>query len=361
MRIVFLALAGVLSLLGSGSPKPVSQVLYGPIDGPITAFAQNGSLLGWFAPGVRSCNTVHVLSLNGVEATLPTGTSNVTCRWDMVGPAPQIAIASGSASTLWTLHERATTEFDYVVGASVQEPTERRFSEIAHSKAGAGLWLGGIAGDGTTLVYSVAGVSYVNQIACLSGGSCAEKVSGGGVHLVVGRKDPLIPNTGPALQVAAAAGRIAYVPAVTVVNGVPEASPTRPIEIRDAETGSLVATALPGGTPVSLALSANVLAVLVRTADGLQIAWFDAGHGTQLGSVRVSKKTAPRISTNDQTIVYRVGRSVRGITVGTGAITKIVTTPTTPIGLSLAGSRLAWAENVGGQGSIHAIFLRGRG
>jgi hypothetical protein len=32
-----------------------------------------------------------------------------------------------------------------------------------------------------------------------------------------------------------------------------------------------------------------------------------------------------------------------------------------PIGVSLAGSRLAWAENVNGHGRIRALYVNGRG
>ncbi len=281
MRSVLLALAGTLAFAGSGLSAAGPRPLYGPTDGPITAFAQDGSLFSWFAPGTGTCNTVHVVSLTGVEETLPkTRTRNVTCRWAMGGPAPQLAISAGNGAALWTLHERATTEFDYVVGASAQQPAERRFSEIAHTKAGAGQWLGGIAGNGKTLVYSVAGVAYVNQLACLEGGSCAQRVRGGGIHRVVGRRNVVVHGTGPALQVAAAAGRIAYVPAVTVdAAGQPQASPSRPIEVRNARSGSLVARAKPGGTPVALALSAHVLAVLMHSGAAFRIAWFDALDG----------------------------------------------------------------------------------
>ena len=363
MRSVLLALAGTLAFAGSGLSAAGPRPLYGPTDGPITAFAQDGSLFSWFAPGTGTCNTVHVVSLTGVEETLPkTRTRNVTCRWAMGGPAPQLAISAGNGAALWTLHERATTEFDYVVGASAQQPAERRFSEIAHTKAGAGQWLGGIAGNGKTLVYSVAGVAYVNQLACLEGGSCAQRVRGGGIHRVVGRRNVVVHGTGPALQVAAAAGRIAYVPAVTVdAAGQPQASPSRPIEVRNARSGSLVARAKPGGTPVALALSAHVLAVLMHSGAAFRIAWFDALDGRLLGSVRVGKLVAPQLAASDQLVVYRVGRVVHAVDVVTGTISRIVKTRAKPIGLSLDGSRLAWAENVGGRGTIRAIFLRGRG
>jgi len=363
VRFLPFVAAVVLTLARSASAAPSVQVLFGPVNAPIAAFAQDGSLLAMFVPGSGSCNVVRVVALDGVKAALPKPrTSNVTCRWDMAGPAPQLAVAAGSAAALWTLHEQATTEFDDVVGATVRDPVERRFSEIAHSKAGAGLWLGGVAADGTTLVYSVAGVDYVDQLGCLEGGSCAQKVGGGGIHRVVGRRNPLVPGTGPALQVATAAGRVAYVPAATVGGGGrPLPGRGGPIRILTATTGALVSSPHVPGIPVALALSAHVLAVLTHVGVGQRVVWFDPQTGRRLGYVGVSPDAAPELGVSDQVAVYRVGLTIKQIDLGSGTITKVVKAEADPIGLSLEGTRLAWAENVNGHGSVRAVFLRGRG
>lgn len=358
-----LAVTGLLSLVGAGSPGPRPALLW-TSSKPITAFAQDGQLLSWFTPGVRHCNTVHVLSLGGVKASLPKeNAGTVTCRWDTSGSAPLLAVAARTGAALWTLHEAATTEFDYVVGATVRDPSERRFSQIAHTTAGAGLWIGGLAGAGSTLVYSMATVAYVDQLGCLAGGSCAEQIHGGGIHRIVGRRNPLVPHTGPALEVATAAGRIAYVPAVTVDRaGSPQPSPARALLVRTAKTGALVCRARPGGTPLALALSPHVLAALVANHGRKRIVWFDALHGTRLGSVRVAAGTAPELTANDQVVVFRIGRVVRAVELDSRRIRTLVETGTAPIGLSLAGSRLAWAENRrGGKALIRAVFLHGQG
>ncbi|HET7568584.1 MAG TPA: hypothetical protein VFJ91_11360 [Gaiellaceae bacterium] len=358
-----LAVTGLLSLVGAGSSGSGVQVLW-TSPRPITAFAQDGQLLSWFTAGERSCNTVHVLSLGGVRAALPKETSGtVTCRWNTAGAPPRLAVAARTGAALWTLHETATTEFDYVVGAAVTAPSERRFSQLAHATTGAGLWLGDVAGSGRTLVYSVATVAYVDQLSCLAGGSCAKRIRGGGIHRIVGRGDPLVPHTGPALEVAAAAGRVAYVPAVTVDGrGRPQPSPARALLVRTARTGTLVSRARPGGTPLALALAPHVLAALVESHGRKRVVWFDAEDGTRLGSIRVPAGTAPELAANDQVVVFRVGRVVRAADVDTRKVRTLVKTSSRPIGLSLAGSRLAWAENRrGGKAEIRAIFLRGRG
>src|SRR5487761_1560219 len=161
-----------------------------------------------------------------------------------------VAGNGGSPALLWTLHESAAraVRFDYVLGATVSDPRERRFQEVAHASHGAGLWLGGVAGSGETLVYAVAEVAYKDQVACLSTptepGACELKVApGGGIYRIVGRKPPTRIKGAPAAVAVAASGNdVAYVPAIgaSTVDGHPLASRNVPVEVRDVNTGSLV-------------------------------------------------------------------------------------------------------------------------
>ncbi|HKI90726.1 MAG TPA: hypothetical protein VJ986_00375, partial [Gaiellaceae bacterium] len=347
---VLIAAAGVVSLLaGGGAAGPHVQTLYKSPSGPIAAFAQDGSLLSWFEPGKQSCNHVQLLSLDGVRVTLPnqrSGNQNVTCRWNVTGP---IRLALGGTRVLWSLYEQAPVEYDYVVGASVSDRRERRFQEIAHGHRGAGLWLGGVAGDGSTLVYSTIAVGYVNRLSCLSGGSCKLRVIGGSVLRVVGRRYVPIKGIGPTIDIAASGTRIAYIPAGPAVdrNGSPLPSPDRPIEVRDALTGAFVSRVEPAGVPERVALSPHVLAVLERTSRGPLVEWFDAARGGQrLGAVRLARGVGDNLSASDQLIAFHVGRSLRAIDVATHTVRVLAEAASTPIGLSLEGSRLAWAENV---------------
>ena len=104
-----------------------------------------------------------------------------------------------------------------------------------------------------------------------------------------------------------------------------------------------------------------MLAVLEHSGAAFRDRVVRRPDGRLLGSVRVGKLVAPSSSASDQLDRYRVGRVVHAVDVVTGTISRIVKTRAKPIGLSLDGSRLAWAENVGGRGTIRAIFLRGRG
>jgi hypothetical protein len=349
------------------------QTLYTSPSGTIQAFAQDGPLLAWFTPSTKSCNAVWVLSLDiGGRVRLPdetTAAPNVTCRWDVTPPV-NLAIAGPNA--LWTLREKqATLPFDYVLGAGVSDSRERRFQEVTHSKRGPGLWLGGIAGDSvgtgpdadSSLVYATAAVQYVDEIGCLSGGSCQMKLVGGGVYRVVGRPPAvLVPNTQAAVAVAVSGSTLAYVPAASAgPQGRPIAAADLPISILDADTGTAIASVSPEGTPVAIALAPHVLVTLERTTGGLRLAWYSATTGTGLGSVAVPASTAPSVSANDQIAAFRVGHFLHVLTFDTGRSRTVAQTVGRPIGVSLEGSRLAWAENVRGRGRIRAVFVSGRG
>jgi hypothetical protein len=350
--------------LAAAAPRP--QTLYTMSRGKtIQAFAQDGPLIAWFAPSKNACNAVYVLSLsNGLLVQLPDespGAPNVTCRWEVARPVG-LAIVHPSAEVLWTLREVGPVPFDYVLGADVSDTRERRFKEVAHTTKGPGLWLGGIAGSGPTLVYGLSTVAYVDEVDCLSGGSCEMKIGGGGVYRVSGRKPLLVEGTSAAVAVAASGSSVAYVPADTVgKDGEPLAGADLPIEVRDVRTGALISHAAPQGTPAAIALSKDVLASLERTPLGLRLAWYDPASGNLRGSVPVPSATAPELTATDQLIVFRVGRSIRAVGVETHKVTTLARAAAAPIGLSLEGSRVAWAENVNGRGRIRAVFVKGRG
>lgn len=375
LALSLVQLQGASNRLPAASHQAPQTIYVAPAGTTISAFAQDRQVLAWFTPSAKGCNKVWELSLaSGASVPLPDEsptTPNVTCRWDVT---PPVDLALSGTDALWTLREKqATLPFDYVLGAGAGSDTrERRFQEVTHTKRGPGLWLGGIAGnsvrsDGQTvgsLVYGVTQVSYVDEIACLSGGSCEMRIDGGGVYRVVGRPPAtLIPNTRPPVAVAVSGPTLAYVPAEAAgPAGVPVAIADQPIEILDAVTGVSIAHVMPSGTPVAISLAPHVLATLERTTTGgLKLAWYSATTGTPIGAVDVPPATALDVSANDQVAVFRTGRFLHVLTFATGHSRTVAETVGAPIGVSLAGSRLAWAENVKGHGRIRALYLNGRG
>jgi hypothetical protein len=365
MRVLLAAAVSLAATVASAAgAAPGTQTLISRASGTISGFAQDGGIIAWFTPGARTCNGVHVKQLNnGLKADLPKqgDTHNVTCRWPTGHSLVSLAIARDKPNVLWTLHENAPLEFDYLVGAGVRDRRERRFQQLAHTARGAGLWLGGVAGDGATLVYGVTSVDYEDEAGCLAGtDSCALKIvqRGGGVYRVIdGTKLKLIPGTSPAVAVAASGRRVAYIEADSIAkNGKPVAGGDLPIEVVDSVTGRVLSSITPQGTPVAVALSAHVLATLERTPLGLRLAWYTPETGSPAGSVPVALATNPSLSVSDRLAVFHVGRSIRGVEIGTGRVRTLVTAAAPPIGLSVEGNRIAWAENLKHGARIRAYF-----
>jgi hypothetical protein len=365
MRVLLAAAVSlVAAVVSAAGAAPRTQTLYSRASGTISGFAQDGGIIAWFTPGVRACNAVHVKQIdNGLTRDLPKqgDAHNVTCRWNVGRSVVSLAIARDKPNLIWTLHENTPLEFDYLVGAAVGDRRERRFQQLAHTPRGAGLWLGGTAGDGATLVYGVTSVDYKDEAGCLAGtNSCALKIvqQGGGVYRVVdGQKLKLIPGTSAAVAVATSGRRVAYIAADSIAkNGSPVAGADLPIEVVDSVSGRKIASITPQGTPIAVALSAHVLATLERTPLGLRLAWYAPGTGSPSGSVPVAIATSPTLSVSDQIAVFHVGRSIRGVEIATGRVRTFVTAAAPPIGLSVEGNRIAWAENLKHGARIRAFF-----
>lgn len=375
MRMLLGALALAASILHTGTRAGQVETLYtSPAHRAIAAFAQDGGLVAWFASSADEggCNEVWVWQLGGGQQHLPAAKfHNVTCNWQIPSGSPVgLAVAGngGSPALLWTLHEAASKalRFDYVVGATVTDPVERRFQEIAHANHGAGLWLGGVAGNDKTLVYAVTDVAYKDQVACLSTpnvrGACDLRVVGGGVYRIVGRKTPQrVPGTGASLAVATSGDDVVYVPAVgaSSTDGHPLASTDASIEVRKVSSGTRVASFTPTGTPLAVGLSGNTLALIGRRSGRLVLSWDDIVSGRQLGSLELPSGAAPQLSVGAHDIVFRVGRAIHVVDIATKRQHLLARAAATPVGLSVAGNRVAWAENIHGRGRIRAVTLHG--
>jgi hypothetical protein len=358
-----LASAGLLVLAGAAvAARPTAHTLRKSRSGPIMAIAQNNGMAAWLTASTKSCNAVHVLLPGEHDRSLPQPPSaGVTCGWNLSDGPSLLAVASRMSAALWTLHESGPSPADRVMAALVRPGPERQVARLAHASNGTGDWLGGVAGAGSTLAYSWDDVEYVDPDACLSGGSCKQKIANGGIRIVFrahpGFDDRALPGAEPALQLAAAADRIAYIPATIVHGNRPSATTNATLPIVDATTGQVVAEPQVHGIPRAIALSSHVLAVLTGPGNHDRISWFSATDGTKLGSVLVSPAAAPQLASNDRIIVYRVGRVLRSISTQTGRRAKLAQTALTSLGLSLARGRLIWAENHNRTGRLRALAV----
>jgi len=349
-------------LAGSAAAgQPSAHTLRKSANGPIEAVAQDGNLATWLTFGTQACNLLHVLSPGKRDRIAPQPSSgSMTCRWNLADGQPQLAIAGRISTALWTLHESGPAPFDYVLAAPIGG-SERQLDKFAHANDGTGYWLGGVAGAGSTLAYSSADVEYVDKLACLSGGSCKKKIAGGGIRLVTRTTDAPLPGGPPAVGLAAAAGRIAYIPATTVKTNRPSASNNGTVYVVDATDGSSVSQASVRGIPVAVALSPEVLAVLSQSAGGKtrvphdRITWYDPSDGTKLGSVSIPLSATGQIAASNRLVVYRVGPLVRGVAIRNGHVRTLTKTAADAVGLSLAKGRLVWAVNKGDAGRLRAL------
>lgn len=339
--------------------RPTAYTLRKSSNGPIAAIAQNNGVAAWLtSSSTGACNVVHILSPGKKDRTLPQPPSeSMTCRWDLQDGQPQLAVAAQMSTALWTLHEGGPSPLDWVMAATVGGP-ERQLKKFSHASDGTGQWLGGVAGAGKTLAYSWDDVEYVNPSKCLSGHPCKQKIADGGIRIVTRTSDAPLPGAGPALQLAAAAGRIAYVPATTAKGGRPATSANNVLQIVDGTSGTPVASASVHGFPLAIALSSHVLAVLTSSSGPHdRITWFSATGGTKLGSVLVSPEAAPQLAASDQLIVYRVGHLLRDVSTSNGHVAKLVQTGQNYVGLALARGRLIWAENHNHTGRLRALAV----
>ena len=107
----------------------------------------------------------------------------------------------------------------------------------------------------------------------------------------------------------------------------------------------------------AIALDFRQLAVLVQRTDGTKaVIRYAAKGGALLGTTVVPKATASELSVSKAGIVYPVGRSI--YVLGSGQPKLVWKASGTPIGLSIEGRRIAWAENVKGHGRIVVLTLR---
>ena len=237
-----------------------------------------------------------------------------------------------------------------------------------------GDFLAGIAGDGPTLVYARTGEA-CDQI----NDTCHRLDAVGGVVFVTGQYEaPTIPGIPAAAMLAFAAhdpqssmgisqGMIAVVPAATPVvsdfRNVPRVAPNGPVVVfrvlGPQPVVHLMGSFAPAGTVRAIALDFQQLAVLVERSDGTRVLERYAPNwqgGSVIGTNTVPRGTAPRLSVSKAGIVYRVGKSIYLLASGKPKL--VWKASGTPIGLSIEGKRIAWAENVKGRGRIVALTVR---
>jgi Tol biopolymer transport system component len=160
-------------------------------------------------------------------------------------------------------------------------------------------------------------------------------------------------------QIAFASGGELYV-ANTDGTGLTRITTTRPAEARSAGTvfsatnRKLTSFGVTGNVS-AVALSKRVAAVLVRSLFATRIELFDPATGASLGGVDVDPATADELSAAERRIVFHQGLQIMLLDAATKHVSTVATANRAPIGLSIEGRRIAWAENLSGRARIRAV------
>jgi hypothetical protein len=311
----------------------------------VAAFAQDGDRAAWL--GGR-CSEVHEGVVGEPASTVLGDADPQECPG---GPAPLLALAGRRA--LWTTTMRGPTTFVDVTSGAPGE-AEILVEELASDTlTGEGDHVAALAGDGRNLVYAVN--SFATPETCASAQPCALALVDGRSMLVSpGLKVRLLPTIPPATRIALAGDAIAEVPALQGPSPGAVARPAHGFEVHSIRTGKLLAQ-VPVAQPIEgLALTPAAAVVLTRGADGAaRIARYAIPGGRLVGTTRVAS-SAGDLGASPRGVVYRTGRTIRLL----GRARPLATAAATPVGLSIDGARVAWAENVAGHGRIRSVRVR---
>jgi len=109
----------------------------------------------------------------------------------------------------------------------------------------------------------------------------------------------------------------------------------------------------PGGEVIALAITRRLSAALVHAGASWQIEFY----GRTPRTVRLPSRPAPALAASGTKLILRVGRTIYALDAGSGSPRIVAHAARNPIGLSIAGRRVAWVENVGRGARVRAVFL----
>jgi hypothetical protein len=345
--VMVLLVAGAGGAPSATHPEPTTLVTE---SGRIHAFAQDSGTVAWIGTGF----SVHVRRLAARHGSV-------------IGDALQgggpVRIASrplalAGTRALWTSYNGGNTlEIHVHTGSPTQ--ADKDIYELDYMPGPAdGYWLGGVAGHGSTLVFGATGQR------CDVEWNCRRVDVEGAVERVDTQAHELV-GIPPSFLLATSADRVAVVPAKTPRVfpdiGPPRAAEYAPVQVYDLD-GRLISSVIPDGTPRAIALAWPKLAVLFEFVDGTRqiqlydartgAFWFSGGEGV---FTRVPA-TVTRVAAGAPGAVYSVGTAIYLLRRQKPQLLWRAAGP--PIGLSIEGQRIAWAENVHGHGRIRMVTVR---
>ena len=335
----------------SASPRTVVRLRE-----PITGFAQDGGRLAWSTCLHENAARVTLRQPDGTTATIAHVVSNY-CFYQpntIRHPDDDVGIALAGTSVLfWEVSSAHGFQQDLST-ASLSRPRGRHLEHVYDPAS----YLVRPRGDGSTLAYGVVAPRMRDARSCIGENVGCEIVSvTGRVMRVVGGRATRLRRHPPPSMLDVAGGRVAVVP--TVARGEHAGRTSSVIEIRDARTGALVRTVRAGGPPAALALSTTTLAVLRRPAgERPRIERYSVRTGRRIGATAVDARVVSELDAEGGAVVYHAGREIRVVDTR-GVVRSLGRTISVrgPIGLSIDGRRVAWAENIRGRGVVRTVEL----
>jgi len=125
------------------------------------------------------------------------------------------------------------------------------------------------------------------------------------------------------------------------------------VEIRNARSGRLVKRFAIHGYARAIALGSDYVAFLVNHNPGLRVELYSLS-----GSFRTAAAVPSRVdalSAAGRNVVFATGHAIRRLDARTGVVSTLATAGRTPIGLTIEGRRVVWAENIRGVARIRAV------
>ena len=311
--LLLLSLSAGAATLSAAKATPTKSRTLVSVKAPIRAFAQDEETIAWVGSGywvnVRSLR-VRAKAAVGYVGPVRTGT-----RW-----SPALTLAGSRA--LWnTFPSGGNSVESQLETAAPWDPYATAIDLFIDNQApNGGSFLGGLAGDGPTLVYG----RTIERCDDPGGNNCKRLDAVGGVVVVTGQHETAtVPGIPPPVLVAFSAhdpqssvqisqGLVAVAPAETPVTtdlgSAPRVSQNGPVEVFRLLGGvaHLASRVAPLGTVRAIALDFHQLAVLIERADGARvIERYNPEQGTLIGTNSVPKTTGSALSVSKAGIAYR--------------------------------------------------------
>ena len=324
-----LVLAATATVAAAATIKPLATSTK-----PVVRLAADGDRIAWIS---GSCDTVRIRKLSR-RKTVSVGDARVADCGPTVPPL--LALAGGRA--LWVLTSTGNNVYRDVLTGAAGERQKRLSQIVGASSGGDGEYLTDLTGDGATLLYSVVTMTMLDT--CVEPGTpCEYFVTGGRVRRVVGRSTRAVPKAPPAIRISAQGHRYAAIVAAHD-SASPEPTPDSRVEVREVATGAIVTRVVITGRPLDLALGPSMIAVLTQGSSGRRIELWGVRNGAGGASIAVPTN-ASDLSISARDVVYRSGRAIHVRDGVTRRDRRVAIARAAPVGLTIEGFRVIWAEN----------------